>query len=214
MIPACAACASCADVAPLAARPDTLDETAHALSDQLQARLTALGHLPLPFYPSFEDYDDPASGFAIGEAPVRFSQAYAGARSRLGILVETHSWRPYKQRVASTYHMLQALFERAAQDAPAWARAAREADAADQALRAPRDALCIQAPHRVPRLRLRQAISLHARGLAMQVVAFDADEFMVVEHQAVDVARTIGQHVDAMTVRAARSHHRNLDVVD
>lgn len=122
-------------VAPVASRPDRLDEAAHALSEQLQARLTALGHLPLPFYPSFADEEDPASGFVVGEAPVRFSQAYAGARSRIGILVETHSWRPYKQRVASTYHMLQALFEQAAKHAPAWAAAARDADVADQALR-------------------------------------------------------------------------------
>ena len=122
-------------VAPLAARADRLDETALALSDHLQSRLTELGHLPLPFYPSFVDEEDPASGFAAGEAPLRFSQAYAASRSRIGILVETHSWRPYKQRVTSTYHMLQALFERAAQDAGTWRDATREADAADQALR-------------------------------------------------------------------------------
>jgi hypothetical protein len=122
-------------VAPFAARPDSLDEVAHALSDQLQARLTALGHLPLPFYPSFEKDDDPTSGFATGEAPPRFSQMYASARSRLGILVETHSWRTYKERVQSTYHMLQALFEQAAKDAPAWAKAMRDADVADIALR-------------------------------------------------------------------------------
>ncbi len=122
-------------VAPLAPRPDQLDETAHALSDQLQKRLTALGHLPLPFYPSFEKDDDPTSGFSVGEAPPRFSQMYAAARSRIGILVETHSWRPYKQRVTSTYHMLQALFEDAMKNAPVWAQAARDADAADLALR-------------------------------------------------------------------------------
>ncbi len=122
-------------VDPLAARADHLDEAAHALSDHLQARLTALGHLPLQFYPSFITDDDPTSGFAAGEAPLRFSQAYAAARSRIGILVETHSWRPYKQRVTSTYHMLQALFERAVTDAPTWQQAAHDADAADQALR-------------------------------------------------------------------------------
>ena len=121
-------------VGPFARRADQLDETAHALSDQLQARLTALGHLPLPFYPSFEKDDDPASGFAAGEAPLRFSQAYASARSRIGILVETHSWRTYKERVQSTYHMLQALFERAATDAPTWTKVAHDADASDMTL--------------------------------------------------------------------------------
>ena len=46
------------------------------------------------------------------------ARAVATARSSLGILVETHSWRTYKERVQSTYHVLQALFERAATDAP------------------------------------------------------------------------------------------------
>jgi hypothetical protein len=121
-------------VSPFARRGDQLDETAHALSDHIQARLTALGHLPVPFYPSFEKDDDPSSGFAAGEAPLRFSQAYAAARSRIGILVETHSWRTYNERVHSTYHALQALFERATTDAESWAKVARDADAADVTL--------------------------------------------------------------------------------
>ncbi|HSD89788.1 MAG TPA: M14 family zinc carboxypeptidase, partial [Kofleriaceae bacterium] len=121
-------------VAPVAARADRLEETAKTLSDRLDARLTALGHLPLPFYPSFVQDDDPASGFGVGEAPLRFSQEYASARSKLGILVETHSWRPYKHRVETTYHVLQALFERAATDAPTWAEVEREAAIADQKL--------------------------------------------------------------------------------
>jgi Zinc carboxypeptidase len=106
--------------APYATRDDGLDEAARALSDKLQARMTALGHLPLPFYPSFIEDDKPAAGFAQGEAPPRFSQYYMAARGRMGILVETHSWRTYKERALSTYHALQAIFEAAAQDAKTW----------------------------------------------------------------------------------------------
>jgi hypothetical protein len=109
---------------------DRLQPAARSLSDRLQARLTQLGHLPLSFYPSFVVQDDPASGFDDFEAPPRFSQAYAGTRGRLGILVETHSWHTYKQRGLATYHVLQALVERAARDATSWRDLAREADAA------------------------------------------------------------------------------------
>ncbi len=122
-------------VSPAAPRADSLDETAHQLSDALQARLTALHHLPVPFYPSFEVDDDPASGFSVGEAPPRFSQAYGAVRSRIGMLVETHSWRTYKERAQSMYDVLRALLERAATDAPAWETAAHEATRADDALR-------------------------------------------------------------------------------
>ncbi len=122
-------------VAPAAPRASSLDETARRLSDHLQQRLAALGHLPVPFYPSFEVDDDPASGFAVGEAPPRFSQSYAAARSRLGILVETHSWRTYKERARSMYDTLQALLERATTEAPGWRASATESERADDQLR-------------------------------------------------------------------------------
>jgi hypothetical protein len=120
--------------APYAPRGDQLDETARALSDKLMARMTALGHLPLPFYPSFIDHDRPESGFAQGEAPPRFSQYYMAARGRMGILVETHSWRTYKERALSTYHTLQAIFEEAARSARTWRAVCDEASRADAAL--------------------------------------------------------------------------------
>lgn len=119
---------------PYATRADGLEEAARALSDTLQARMTALGHLPLPFYPSFIEDDKPASGFAQGEAPPRFSQYYAAARGRLGILVETHSWRTYKERAQSTYHALQAIFEAARTDAKTWRTICDDASKRDAAL--------------------------------------------------------------------------------
>lgn len=120
--------------APVAPRGGALDEAAAALSRAVMARLTELGHLPVPFYPSFVEGDDPASGIEVGEAPPRFSQAYAAARGRLGVLVETHSWRPYVERVASTYHTLQIVLEQATRLAPAWRAAADAAARADRAL--------------------------------------------------------------------------------
>ncbi len=121
-------------VAPRAARDDGLDEAARALSGALQKRLAQLGNLPLDFYPSFNVYDDPASGFEVGEPPPRFSQAYAAARGRIGILVETHSWHRYRERARATYHVLQAILERATTDAAGWREAARAADASDARL--------------------------------------------------------------------------------
>lgn len=125
-------------VGPKAPRPedaaDALAPAARALSDALQARLTALGHLPLPFYPAFATDDDPASGFDDVDPPARFSHAYAPARGRLGVLVETHSWRTYGERVRATYHVLQTLLERAVTDAAGWRAAADAADRADAAL--------------------------------------------------------------------------------
>ncbi len=120
--------------APHAPRGDQLDETARALSHSLASRLTQLGHLPVEFYPSFIDEDDPMSGFAAGEAPPRFSHFYMAARSRLAVLVETHSWRTYKERAQSTYHALQGILEDATRNAATWRTVQAAADAADLAL--------------------------------------------------------------------------------
>lgn len=123
-------------LAPYAPRGDDLDETARELADAMMRRLTELGHLPVHFYPSFEDENDPASGFSLGEAPPRFSTWYAAARGRMGMLVETHSWRTFPERAKSTYHALRAVFEHAASRAGTTTHAARWRRICDAATRA------------------------------------------------------------------------------
>jgi len=113
---------------------EALRPSGAALSDALLARLTADGHLPVDFYPEFTTPGEPTTGFARGVAPPRFSQSYWAARNRIGILLETHSWRPYRHRVKATAAFLRALLDLAARDGAAWEEAAREADRAGAAL--------------------------------------------------------------------------------
>jgi len=105
-----------------------------ALSDALLAALTAKGHLPLDFYPSFVNERDPASGFELGVAPPRFSQSYWAARNRIGILYEAHSWRTYRERVTTCVDFLDALLAQAAERGQAWREAALRADREGAAL--------------------------------------------------------------------------------
>src|SRR5690554_645408 len=56
-------------VEPLHAGDDALRQAGLALRERTIADLAAQGSLPLPFYPSFEDYQDPASGFEDGVSP-------------------------------------------------------------------------------------------------------------------------------------------------
>ncbi|WP_437338841.1 M14 family zinc carboxypeptidase [Sorangium sp. So ce394] len=118
-------------VEPSTPHPGNLDAAARELSDALQARLSALGHLPLPFYPSFREDDDPASGISAKPGPPRYSQSYGAARNRVGVLVETHSWATHAARVRAVHDLLAALFERAAAGGAGALRAA--ADRADAA---------------------------------------------------------------------------------
>jgi len=102
-----------------------------ALSDSLLREMTAKGHLPLDFYPSFVKDDEPLSGFGFGVPPPRFSHAYWGARHRVGVLIETHSWKDYATRVKATYDVAALMLEHAAAEGAAWRKAAQEAEAED-----------------------------------------------------------------------------------
>jgi hypothetical protein len=114
--------------------PRPLVAAARTLRTTLFARLRAQGHLPLDFYPSFRDEDDPASGVDVSPLSPRFSNGYFGARNRLGMLVETHSWRPYAYRVRTTRVILEALLEAAVTQAAGWRAAGQAADAEGEKL--------------------------------------------------------------------------------
>ncbi|RTL42152.1 MAG: peptidase M14 [Burkholderiales bacterium] len=96
--------------------------------DGVIAALAAQGALPLPFYPSFVESDNPASGFMDTVPTPRFSQGYFLLRNRLGMLVETHSWRPYPHRVRLTRQTVDAVLDQVARLGRAWRRAADAAD--------------------------------------------------------------------------------------
>lgn len=117
------------NVAPTLAGDAELMRNGVALRDELMRKVAAQGSLPLPFYPSFLRDDDPQSGFAIAVGPIRFSQEYWAIRNRLGVLVETHSWKDYPTRVRITRNSIIAMMELAAANGNDWLKAARAADA-------------------------------------------------------------------------------------
>ena len=122
------------NVAPTLAGDEALRQAAVGLRDGLMQRLAAQGSLPLDFYPSFIRDDDPASGFAVTAGPPRFSQEYWAERQRIGVLVETHSWKPYPVRVRVTRHAIVDLLDLAAANGNRWLDAARTADRRGAAL--------------------------------------------------------------------------------
>jgi hypothetical protein len=108
--------------------PEQMRTLGVKLREELFTELEARGHLPLPFYPSFRENDDPTSGVNYGVSPPRFSHQYWAAHRRYGILVETHSWKPYAHRVATTRHVLEGLLRLVARDGQALLAAQKAAD--------------------------------------------------------------------------------------
>jgi hypothetical protein len=105
-----------------------------ALREQLVARLAEQGSLPLDFYPDLARTDDPSSGFALTVYSPRFSTGYFAQRNRFTVLVETHSWKAYSQRVRVTFNTITSLAELVAAHGAEWRQRCVEADNAAQRL--------------------------------------------------------------------------------
>ena len=98
------------------------------LENDLMDKMAMQKHLTLPYYPELETDGDPLSGFARTQSPPRFSEGYWSARNRIGILVETHSWKNYANRVSSQHDVVLDILELAQKDAGAWVKAVRALD--------------------------------------------------------------------------------------
>ncbi|MCP3058654.1 peptidase M14 [Myxococcus sp. K38C18041901] len=120
-------------IEPQQSGPQPLRTLGVKLREELFQELEKEGHQPLEFYPSFLEDDDPASGFAYGVPTPRFSHAYAAAHHRFGVLVETHSWKPYAVRVKATRDVVAGLLRLVARDGAALLKAVKAADAEAQA---------------------------------------------------------------------------------
>lgn len=115
-------------VEPVHAGDEAMKQAGLQLRDGVIADLSKQGSLPLPYYPSFVVNDDPSSGFADGVSPPRFSTGYFLLRNRLGMLVETHSWKDYPTRVRITHNAIVSVLSLVATHGNEWLAAAQAAD--------------------------------------------------------------------------------------
>jgi hypothetical protein len=115
-------------VEPVHAGDEALRADGQAFRDGVVADLAKQGSLPLTFYPSFDEYDDPASGITDGVAPPRFSTGYFHLRNRFAMLVETHSWKDYATRVRVTRNTIVSVLAQVAANGARWRAAQHAAD--------------------------------------------------------------------------------------
>lgn len=116
-------------VEPVHAGDEALRRDGRQWRDAVIATLARQGSLPLAFYPSFVTEDDPSSGFIDEVPPPRFSHGYFQLRNRFGMLVETHSWKPYPTRVRIMRNTIHSVLEQTARHGARWRADASAADA-------------------------------------------------------------------------------------
>lgn len=81
--------------------------TADVYERGLNEEMRRSGYPIFPYF-SFREYNKPESGILIDLFDPRYSQGYVAARNRVGLLVENHIYKPYKQRVLATVELLKA----------------------------------------------------------------------------------------------------------
>jgi murein tripeptide amidase MpaA len=100
-----------------------------ALRTNVIADITKEGSSPQSYYMSFQENDNPASGFASTVYEPRFSTGYFLLRNRMSLLVETHSWKDYPTRVRITRNSIVSILNQVAAHGAEWQQSARDADA-------------------------------------------------------------------------------------
>lgn len=86
------------------------------LRPQVDRALTAAGHIPGPLIFA-QNNRDLTEGIGMGTSSPRFSHGYGDLRGIPTILVENHSFKPYRQRVLGTYVLLAAMLRALGDDA-------------------------------------------------------------------------------------------------
>lgn len=124
----------CWSEAPQLAAP--LDAWMRAHLPAALAATERAGHRTGP-YVDLKDGLDPAKGFSSWVGQARFSSGYFPLRNRPAVLVETLSYKPYRERVLATRDFLLALLAEVGRDGAGLRRAVTPAEAATVAAGAP-----------------------------------------------------------------------------
>lgn len=113
--------------APQLAAP--VDAWVSAHLPRVLAATEAAGHRCGP-YVDLVDRNDPSRGFSSWVGGPRYSTGYWPLRNRASILLEMHSYKPYRQRVLAVRDFVDALLREVGASGPALRRAVTAAEAA------------------------------------------------------------------------------------
>ena len=123
-------------VEPSSNSDNPLAKIGSAFQSAVIADLAKQGSLPVHFYMSFNEEDNPMSGFSNNVSTARFSTGYFQLRNRLGMLVETHSWKDYSTRVRITRNTIISVLNQVAQNGKVWREFEQQEDQASAKLAA------------------------------------------------------------------------------
>ena len=84
--------------------------TKEVFEKELNKRMEQSGYPIFPYF-EFNSYSNPRAGVLPDNFPPQYSNGYASANNRIGMLVENHIYKPYKERVTSAYNIIKHSLE-------------------------------------------------------------------------------------------------------
>ena len=90
--------------------PNMLEWTKRIYEKQLLDKMAAAGYPIFPYF-EFNSYTNPGAGVLPDNFPPQYSNGYASANNRIGLLIENHIYKPYKERVKSAYFIVKNSLE-------------------------------------------------------------------------------------------------------
>lgn len=90
--------------------PDLFKWTKELFEKELNTKMESKGYPIFPYF-EFNSYSNPGAGVLPDNFPPQYSNGYASANNRIGMLIENHIYKPYKERVTSAYLMIKHSME-------------------------------------------------------------------------------------------------------
>ena len=96
---------------------------------ELKSSMERAGYPIFPYF-EFNSYTNPGAGVLPDNFPPQYSNGYASANNRIGLLLENHIYKPYKERVTSAYNIILSSLEISNRNAGGLKKAVAEAESA------------------------------------------------------------------------------------
>lgn len=107
--------------------PPMLEWSKNIFEKQLKAGMASEGYPIFPYF-EFNSYTNPGAGVLPDNFPPQYSNGYASANNRIGLLVENHIYKPYKERVTSAYNIIKNSMKILGENHTSLKKAAAQAD--------------------------------------------------------------------------------------
>lgn len=107
--------------------PNMFRWTKEVFEKELNKMMEQSGYPVFPYF-EFNSYTNPRAGVLPDNFPPQYSNGYASANNRIGMLIENHIYKPYKERVTSAYKIMKHSLEIAGKNSRELLKLTEEAD--------------------------------------------------------------------------------------